>query len=185
MILVVFATPPENPFDLKLEKGVVTPFGGMLLLLAGVGERGAQRLDEALVLHPEATGVIEFGGAAAVSDAVEGEHYSVIRTFSMTGEATGSLEPLAGLSRAAVTGGAEIYRGGFFAWSAAVGMPLLYTMETQSFLLVCRARRRSFKSLRLATDSGRGDLSLRYRAVLLAQRERTAWLLRQFVAHEQ
>lgn len=177
MILVVFATPPENPFDVRLEKGIVATHEGKLLLLAGMGVRAAERLATALAAHPEATDVLEFGGAAAVSGAGVGEHYSIARTFFPDGVPATAISPVAGLPRAAAVCGDELYRGGGFAWSAAAGMPLLYTMETLSLHEVCRRRNLPFRSIRLVTDDGRGDLSKNYRAALAAARETTTSLI--------
>jgi len=183
MILLLFATPPENPFDVTLSKGVVTPYRGMLLLLAGMGARAAERLEEALVTHPEVTGVLEFGGGAAVSGAEVGTHYTTARVFSTGGVPTGALSPVPGLPRAATVCGEEIYRGGGFAWSAAAGMPLLYTMETLFLRDVCQRRNLPFRSIRLATDDGRGDIARNYRSVLTATRSETARLIDEAVTH--
>ncbi len=183
MILVVFATPPENPFDVRLEKGVVTPFEGLWLLLAGIGVRAGERLEEALSAHPEVTGVLEFGGAAAVSGAEVGTHYAIARVFSTGGVPTGALAPVPGLPRAAAVCAEEIYRGGGFPWSAAAGLPLLYTMETGLLRDVCQRRDLPFRSIRIATDDGRGDIRGRYQAVLGTARNETANLIGEAVLH--
>ena len=183
MILVLFATPPENPFEVKLEKGVVTPYGDLLLLLAGMGARAAERLDDALTTQPQASGVIEFGGAAAVCGAEMRTHYTVTRVFTPGGVPTGPIAPVPGLPRAAAVCGDEIYRGGGFAWGAAAGLPLLYTMETGLLREVCRRREREFRSIRLATDDGRGDITKNYRSLLASSRAATARLIAEAVLH--
>jgi hypothetical protein len=155
----------------------------MLLLLAGMGGRAAERLEEALAAHPEVTGVLEFGGAAAVHDAEVGTHYTAARIFSTGGVPTGALAPVPGLPRAAAVCAEEIYRGGGFAWSAAAGQPLLYTMETLFLREVCRRRDLPFRSIRLVTDDGRGDIRGRYQAVLAAARSVTAELIGETVRH--
>lgn len=178
MILAVFATPPENPFDIALVKGIATPFGDMLLLLAGIGSHGAARIEEVLANHPEIRGVIEFGGAAGVANAPIGSHYTVTRLFSTDGNGIGSIDPVPGLPRAAATGADTVYRGDGIPWADTVGSPLLYTMETLPLFEICRRRRLPFRSIRLVTDNGVGEIARRYRTVLAAHRDETASLIR-------
>ena len=180
MKIVVFATPQENPFPVRLEKGRPEPHDGMLLLLAGVGRRAAERLDAALDAHPAARVVIEFGGAAGVADAAVGDHHTVTRLFDTGGAVVGTLPAVPGLAPAAAVCGETIYRGEAFPWGAAAGMPLLYTMETAVLHAVCRRRGLSFHSIRLVTDDGRGDIRGRYEHTLAARRDATIEVLRLF-----
>ncbi|HSA33823.1 MAG TPA: hypothetical protein P5077_08865 [bacterium] len=178
MILVTFATPPENPFDIPLVKGAATPHDDLLLVLAGIGSPGAARIDDILQSRPEIRGLLEFGGAAAVANAPIGAHYTVTRLFSTDGNGIGSIEPVPGLPRAAATGGDTVYRGDDLPWADTVGAPLLYTMETLSLFDICRRRRLPFRSIRLVTDNGVGEISRRYRTVLAAHRDENATLIR-------
>ena len=103
MILVTFATPPENPFDIPLVKGAATPHDDLLLVLTGIGSPGAARIDDILQSRPEIRGLLEFGGAAAVTNAPIGAHYTVTRLFSTDGNGIGSIEPVPGLPRASAS----------------------------------------------------------------------------------
>ncbi len=172
-MLVVFATPRENPFPVHLEKGEAVLHEGMLLLLAGIGERSAERLEQTLVRHPEVSQVIEYGGAAAVHGSEIGVCYTVTRLFDRDGGVRGTLPVVAGLVPAATVCDNALYRGETFSWAGAAGLPLLYTMETAFLAPVCRRHRIPFYSLRRATDDGRGDVRGRYERVLADSRAET------------
>lgn len=178
MILVTFATPPENPFDIPLVKGVATPHDDLLLLLTGIGSPGAARIEETLQDKPGIGGIIEFGGAAGIVNAPAGTHYTVTRLFSTDGNGIGSIDPVPGLPRAAATGADTVYRGDGILWADTVGSPLLYTMETLPAFELCRRRRLPFRSIRLVTDNGVGEIARRYRTVLATHRDENAALIR-------
>ncbi len=178
MMLVTFATPQENPFSRRLEKGIAAPFEGMLLLLAGVGQRAAERLEHVLTTHSKVQRVVEYGGAAAVHRAEIGCCYTVTRLFDRRGVIHTSLPAVPGLPHAAALCDDAIYRGETFPWCGAAGLPLLYTMETLFLFEACRRRDLPFFSLRLATDDGCGDIRGRYAEVLAAHRAEAAETVR-------
>ncbi len=179
-MLVVFATPHENPFPVHLEKGKECRYADMLLLLAGVGKRSAERLELALDRNGTVTKVVEYGGAAAVSGAEIGALYTVRCLFNRAGIVEGSLPTVPGLAPAAAVCAESLYRGEGFSWGAAMGLPLLYTMETAFLYGVCRRCQIPFSSIRLATDDGQGDTPRQYRQVLGEHREQAANILLSF-----
>ncbi len=176
-MLVVFATPQENPFPVHLERGRECSYEGMLLLLGGIGKRSAERLEQTLVRHPEIAQVVEYGGAATVHGAEIRSCYTVTRTFDRNGVMREVFPAVPGFVSAAAVSDDTLYRGESFSWAGAVGLPLLYTMETTFLASVCRQRHTPFYSIRRATDDGHGEVRDRYEQVLADFRTETLEML--------
>lgn len=177
MILVTFATPPENPFPVSLTLGEPVPYAGMLLLLTGVGEGASERLARALDSRSPVTEVVEYGGAAAVHRAEIGRCYTVTQIVDRAGVCHETVPAVPHLPVAAVLSENRLYRGEEIPWASESPLPLLYTMETIFLCHVCRRRHIPFMSLRRATDTGQGDIRRCYEEVLAAHRAETATLL--------
>ena len=81
--LILFPTKQENPFPVGLKLGKVFQLkNNVFLLFTGIGEKGAELLDNFLINNSFDGQIIEFGGAASVLGGEVGEIYEIVEILN-------------------------------------------------------------------------------------------------------
>ena len=173
MRVLFFPMKAENPFPVKVPAGgIVRLTDDLTICCTGMGTVGAVVFRSILAENPDFTELYEFGSAAAVENAEIGEIYECCSFFDGDGRLTAESPKKTRFKTASVTGDDELFLGVKPAWTLGFKVPLLYTMESLRFKKTADELGREFTSIRLATDSGEGDIRAAVRRSLELNRAR-------------
>jgi hypothetical protein len=171
--LILFPTKQENPFPVGLKLGKVFQLkNNVFLLFTGIGEKGAELLDNFLINNSFDGQIIEFGGAASVLGGEVGEIYEIVEILNDVESVIVHQQTF--LKKASLFCKNKLFTGEELNVSRDI---LLFSMETLFFYKVAQKYGLNFISIRIVTDFGKGNIKKEFIKTLELNRKKIKTVL--------